>query len=170
MSSAGEDTSSARSSRSSYVSPYSSSGSPARPSTTARAKPTSLPPLPSRRSAQSDGADGANGGAAGEATDETGAAKVSRRSNAMGVSSAPQFYLGGGNGVKLLQGLLEARGWQRIPPGPAGRASSHFKLKWCERSSDFDFVGFRDGRQMIGRNPKIGCIGNKLRLRQTLTE
>jgi len=164
----------ARASRSSYVSPYSSSslGSPSRPSAVPpRAKPTSLPPLPNRRSTQSssnEGADGATAsGVTAEANDDSRAAT---RRSVTGVASAPQFYLGGGNGVKLLQGLLEGKGWQRIPAGPAGRASSQFKLKWCERSSDFDFANFREGRQMIGRNPKIACIGNKLRLRQTLTE
>jgi hypothetical protein len=82
--------------------------------------------------------------------------------------ATPTFYLGGGNGVKLLGGLLEARGMERIPPGAVGKGNTQFKLKWCERASDYSFADFREGKQMIGRNPKISCIGNKLKLRQTL--
>ena len=38
----------------------------------------------------------------------------------------------------------------------------------CERASDFDFNGFREKKQLIGRNPKIAIIGNKLKLNKTL--
>ena len=40
----------------------------------------------------------------------------------------------------------------------------------CQLASHFRFEAFKEGKQMIGRNPKISCIGNKLLLRKTQVE
>lgn len=137
-------------------------GTSARPSTRAGRGSRALPPIAGRPSRGSEEASGSGG-----ARTSAGSA-VSRRSHGYMPKQKQTFYLGGGNGVKLLQGLLEAKGFERIPSGPAGRASSQFKIKWCERASDFNFAEFKEGKQLIGRNPKIACIGNKLKLRQTM--
>eukprot|EP00039_Didymoeca_costata_P013075 m.193777 g.193777 ORF g.193777 m.193777 type:complete len:211 (-) comp15668_c0_seq14:3260-3892(-) len=81
-----------------------------------------------------------------------------------------RFYIGGGNGISVLSAPFLARGWTKIEQGKEGRADTNFKIKWCERASDFDFDAFKEKKQLIGRNPKIACIGNKLRLKKTLTE
>lgn len=72
--------------------------------------------------------------------------------------------------MKFLQSIFEEKGWERISPGFEGKRDTRFKLKWCERASDFSFREFKERRQMIGRNPKISCIGNKLQLRKTLQD
>jgi hypothetical protein len=80
------------------------------------------------------------------------------------------FYVSSSNGGALLQELLEARGWERIPVAPRGEAHkvTSFKLKWCELSSSFDFDAFDEKKQIIARNPCIDCLADKLEMRNTL--
>jgi len=65
--------------------------------------------------------------------------------------------------------LLE-RGWEQIPASAEGKKDTSFRLKWCERASDYDFNSLREKKQLIGRNPKISIIGNKLKLNKTMRE
>ena len=46
------------------------------------------------------------------------------------------------------------------------------RRRWsrCERASDYDFNSLREKKQLIGRNPKISIIGNKLKLNKTMRE
>ena len=38
----------------------------------------------------------------------------------------------------------------------------------CELRSQYSFIEFQERRQIIGRNPKMGILDNKLKLRTTL--
>ncbi|XP_070560557.1 protein polyglycylase TTLL10-like isoform X2 [Ptychodera flava] len=80
--------------------------------------------------------------------------------------SGPAFYIGGGNGVSLVETPLLARGWRRI----RDKASDDFKLKWVELKCNINYQSFREGEQLVNRIPNSSLLATKVGLITSLRE
>ncbi|XP_038062248.1 probable beta-tubulin polyglutamylase [Patiria miniata] len=78
----------------------------------------------------------------------------------------PAFYIGGANGVALVEGPLLAKGWRRIHD----RTSENYKLKWVELKSHINYHSFKAGEQLVNRIPNTGYLATKVGLLETLRE
>ncbi|XP_072040892.1 LOW QUALITY PROTEIN: uncharacterized protein [Amphiura filiformis] len=78
----------------------------------------------------------------------------------------PAFYIGGGNGVSLVEDPLVARGWHRI----SDRHSDSFKLKWVELKTHINYNHFRPGEQLVNRIPNTHLLATKTGLYTTLKD
>eukprot|EP00118_Oscarella_pearsei_P012767 m.96294 g.96294 ORF g.96294 m.96294 type:complete len:675 (+) comp36906_c0_seq2:68-2092(+) len=76
------------------------------------------------------------------------------------------FFIGGGNGVALVETPLVARGWQRI----FDNSSRSFKLKWVELKSQIDYLNFREGEQLVNHIPNINLLTTKIGLLDSLRD
>ncbi|XP_071498782.1 uncharacterized protein [Diadema antillarum] len=90
----------------------------------------------------------------------------SGRKSVMQVDTSPAFYIGGNNGVPLIEGPLLARGWRRI----TDKTSDNFKLKWVELKSGINYNTFKPGEQLVNRIPNSGILATKTGLFNTLRE
>ncbi|CAG5125033.1 unnamed protein product [Candidula unifasciata] len=78
----------------------------------------------------------------------------------------PTFFIGGGNGISLVEGPLLALGWRRT----ADRYDERFKLKWVENKSRINYLTFREGEQLVNHIPNCKLLTNKLGLLCSLQE
>ncbi|XP_064611036.1 uncharacterized protein LOC135475177 [Liolophura sinensis] len=78
----------------------------------------------------------------------------------------PTFYIGGGNGVALVEGPLCAMGWKRIPD----KNNENFRLRWVECKSKINYSAFREGEQLVNHIPNCQLLTNKLGLINSLQE
>ncbi|BFZ23598.1 hypothetical protein BsWGS_26637 [Bradybaena similaris] len=72
----------------------------------------------------------------------------------------PTFFIGGANGIQLVEGPLLALGWRRT----ADRFDDRFKLKWVENKARINYLTFREGEQLVNHIPNCRLLTNKLGL------
>ena len=77
------------------------------------------------------------------------------------------YYVGKGNGWRLVKDSLDKRGWQQLPFEYS--FSSRFGLKWVERRSQIDYRAHTPG-QLVNHIPNNDCITTKAALLSTLRE
>ncbi|XP_041479461.1 protein polyglycylase TTLL10-like [Lytechinus variegatus] len=93
--------------------------------------------------------------------------ETSGRKSVMHLDTSPAFYIGGNNGVSLIEGVLLARGWHRMTE----KHSDQFRLKWVELRSSINYNTFKPGEQLVNRIPNCGAIlATKTGLFNTLRE
>ncbi|XP_071110412.1 uncharacterized protein [Haliotis cracherodii] len=78
----------------------------------------------------------------------------------------PSFYIGGGNGVSLVEAPLLALGWKRI----ADKYDERFRLKWVECKSRINYSAFREGDQLVNHIANCQMLTNKMGLLNSLQE
>ncbi|XP_013402524.1 protein polyglycylase TTLL10 isoform X3 [Lingula anatina] len=78
----------------------------------------------------------------------------------------PTFYIGGGNGVALVEEPLLALGWKRT----TDKNNDFFKLKWTEAKTAINFNAFREGEQLVNHIPNGQLLTNKMGLLNSLKE
>ncbi|XP_060575179.1 protein polyglycylase TTLL10-like isoform X2 [Ruditapes philippinarum] len=78
----------------------------------------------------------------------------------------PTFYVGGGNGVSLVEAPLVNLGWKRI----TDKYDERFKLKWVECKTRINYGAFREGDQLVNHLPNSHLLTNKLGLLNSLKE
>ncbi|XP_033113737.1 uncharacterized protein LOC117114242 [Anneissia japonica] len=111
--------------------------------------------------------DNGKAGNRGQQTDKS-------RSNSLDVQSSsekvrghgPYFYIGGGNGVALVEEPLLARGWCRI----YDKHSDNYRLRWVELKSQINYASFKQGDQMVNRIPNGYLLTTKTGLFGSLRE
>ena len=77
------------------------------------------------------------------------------------------YYVGKGNGWRLVKDSLDKRGWQQLPFEYS--FSSRFGLKWVERRSQIDYRAHTPG-QLVNHIPNNDCITTKAALLSTIRE
>lgn len=77
------------------------------------------------------------------------------------------YYVGKGNGWRLVKDSMDKRGWQQLPFEYS--FSSRFGLKWVERRSQIDYRAHTPG-QLVNHIPNNDCITTKAALLATLRE
>ncbi|XP_065834366.1 protein polyglycylase TTLL10-like [Oscarella lobularis] len=80
--------------------------------------------------------------------------------------SGKTFFIGGGNGVALVETPLAGRGWERI----YDQHSRSFRLKWVEVKSQIDYLNFREGEQLVNHIPNINLLTTKIGLLDNLRD
>ncbi|XP_063409550.1 uncharacterized protein LOC134692870 isoform X1 [Mytilus trossulus] len=78
----------------------------------------------------------------------------------------PTFYIGGGNGVSLVEGPLVALGWKRT----TDKYDERYRLKWVECKTRINYGGFKEGDQLVNHIPNGQLLTNKLGLLNSLQE
>ncbi|XP_060074417.1 tubulin glycylase 3A-like [Ylistrum balloti] len=78
----------------------------------------------------------------------------------------PTFFIGGGNGVSLVEGALTAMGWKRT----MDKYDERFKLKWTECKTRINYGSYKEGDQMVNHIPNGNLLTNKLGLLNSLQE
>ncbi|XP_069113097.1 protein polyglycylase TTLL10-like [Argopecten irradians] len=78
----------------------------------------------------------------------------------------PTFYIGGGNGVSLVESALTAMGWKRT----MDKYDERFKLKWTECKTRINYGSYKEGDQMVNHIPNGNLLTNKLGLLNSLQE
>ncbi|BFZ23284.1 hypothetical protein BsWGS_26323 [Bradybaena similaris] len=78
----------------------------------------------------------------------------------------PAFYVGGSNGVGLVEGPLLAIGWRRT----LDKGDNKCKLKWTESKGSINYNTFREGEQLVNHIPNSKLLTNKLGLLCSLQE
>ncbi|CAG5136059.1 unnamed protein product, partial [Candidula unifasciata] len=78
----------------------------------------------------------------------------------------PVFFVGGGNGVALVEGPLLSLGWKRT----TDKQDEKFKLKWAEGRNSINYNTFREGEQLVNHIPNSKLLTNKLGLLCSLQE
>ncbi|OWF40312.1 Protein polyglycylase TTLL10 [Mizuhopecten yessoensis] len=78
----------------------------------------------------------------------------------------PTFYVGGGNGVSLVEGALTAMGWKRT----MDKYDERFKLKWTECKTRINYGSYKEGDQLVNHIPNGNLLTNKLGLLNSLQE
>eukprot|EP00052_Salpingoeca_macrocollata_P020021 m.167611 g.167611 ORF g.167611 m.167611 type:complete len:372 (+) comp21131_c0_seq6:1021-2136(+) len=74
------------------------------------------------------------------------------------------FVIGGHNNREIVAAPLLAKGWTEI----TDLQTPEFTLKWVEIRRDINFDTFREGKQLINRNPHISCLAVKSKLVESL--
>ncbi|KAF7239318.1 Protein polyglycylase TTLL10 [Varanus komodoensis] len=80
--------------------------------------------------------------------------------------SGPFFYLGGANGVDILNVYCKSKGWQRI----YDNRREDFILKWCETKFRDTYYNFREGEQLLYQIPNNKVLTTKIGLLMNLRE
>eukprot|EP00794_Sanderia_malayensis_P015068 gene15068-16623_t len=83
-----------------------------------------------------------------------------------GHRASPKFYIGGHNGVALVEKPLLEMGWTRI----SDNKDLSYYLKWVECKSQIDYKSFKEGEQLVNHISNGGCLTSKHGLLQTLLE
>ncbi|XP_063001524.1 inactive polyglycylase TTLL10 [Elgaria multicarinata webbii] len=78
----------------------------------------------------------------------------------------PFFYLGGANGVDILNVYCKSKGWQRIHDN----RREDYILKWCETKFRDTYYNFREGEQLLYQIPNNKIITTKIGLLLNLRE
>eukprot|EP00795_Rhopilema_esculentum_P007069 gene7069-12708_t len=78
----------------------------------------------------------------------------------------PKFYIGGKNGVALVEKPLLDKGWQRIDDNK----DLSYYLKWVECKSNIDYKSFRPGEQLVNHIPNGSCLTTKTGMLKSLHE
>ncbi|XP_074655111.1 uncharacterized protein LOC141908801 [Tubulanus polymorphus] len=81
-------------------------------------------------------------------------------------NQTPVFYIGGHNGVSLVETPLLALGWKRT----TDKYCDNFKLKWTESKGAINFNTFKEGEQLVNHIPNCSMLTNKLGLINSLKE
>ena len=79
---------------------------------------------------------------------------------------AKTFFVGKGNGWRMVAAHLAKKGWTQLP-FDHGWATT-FALKWCERRGDIDYDRFVEGAQLANHVPNNTVITSKNGLIDTL--
>lgn len=96
-----------------------------------------------------------------------GGAKVTKLPTcSLPTNMTPTFYVGGGNGVSLVEQPLVNMGWKRT----TDKFDERFKLKWVECKSRINYGAFREGDQLVNHLPNSHLLTNKLGLLNSLKE
>ncbi|XP_053136896.1 inactive polyglycylase TTLL10 isoform X2 [Hemicordylus capensis] len=80
--------------------------------------------------------------------------------------SGPFFYLGGANGVDILNLYCKSKGWQRIHDN----RREDYILKWCETKFRDTYYNFREGEQLLYQIPNNKILTTKIGLLMNLRE
>nr|XP_020637933.1 inactive polyglycylase TTLL10 isoform X2 [Pogona vitticeps] len=80
--------------------------------------------------------------------------------------SGPFFYIGGANGVEILNIYGKNRGWQRI----YDNRREDYILKWCETKFRDTYYNFREGEQLLYQIPNNKILTTKIGLLMNLRE
>ncbi|KAI8500344.1 protein-glycine ligase, elongating [Branchiostoma belcheri] len=83
-----------------------------------------------------------------------------------GKDVGPFFYIGGGNGGRLVEDLLVRMGWLRIHD----KNREDFKLKWVETKNHINYYCFKEGEQLVNRIPNNAILTTKIGLLNSLRE
>ncbi|KAM7100032.1 inactive polyglycylase TTLL10, partial [Molossus nigricans] len=78
----------------------------------------------------------------------------------------PFFYIGGTNGVSIINSYCKSKGWQRIQDS----RREDYKLKWCEVKCRDSYVSFREGEQLLFQLPNNKLLTTKIGLLSALRE
>ncbi|XP_053315157.1 protein polyglycylase TTLL10-like [Spea bombifrons] len=70
------------------------------------------------------------------------------------------FYVGGGNGEKLVSLYCMKRGWRRIQ----NSSRTDYKLKWCSIKQPANYDAFREGKQLLYQIPNNRIFTTKIGL------
>lgn len=79
---------------------------------------------------------------------------------------SPTFFIGGHNGVKMIDATLTSLGWKRI----LDNNDRSFNLKWVECKKNLDFSSFREGEQLVNHIPNGNLLTTKIGLLTSLQE
>ena len=71
---------------------------------------------------------------------------------------------------QLLTALFDEMGWEQLAQGAGGVGDTGYRLKWCEKASDIDFRAFKEGKQLVSRNPGMTCVTDKLDMVRSLLQ
>jgi len=114
------------------------------------------------------GQGGGSGGGGGVACG-SGASAVDGAHGGARAAAAPRFFVGKGNGWRLVAKALAARGWEQLDFKLG--FSADFELKWVERRSELDYVHHRPERgQLLNHIPNNHVLTTKLGLLATLRD
>ncbi|XP_066296558.1 protein polyglycylase TTLL10-like isoform X2 [Branchiostoma lanceolatum] len=83
-----------------------------------------------------------------------------------GKEVGPYFYIGGGNGGRLVEDMLVKMGWLRIHD----KNREDFKLKWVETKNHINYYCFKEGEQLVNRIPNNAILTTKIGLLNSLRE
>ncbi|XP_061457518.1 inactive polyglycylase TTLL10 [Rhineura floridana] len=78
----------------------------------------------------------------------------------------PFYYLGGANGVDILNAFCKNKGWQRI----YDNRREDYILKWCETKFRDTYFNFREGEQLLYQIPNNKILTTKIGLLMNLRE
>uniref|UniRef100_A0ACB8EEH1 Uncharacterized protein n=1 Tax=Sphaerodactylus townsendi TaxID=933632 RepID=A0ACB8EEH1_9SAUR len=80
--------------------------------------------------------------------------------------SGPFFYIGGTNGVDIVNLYCKTKGWQRI----CDNRREDYILKWCEIKFRDTYYNFREGEQLLYQIPNNKLLTTKIGLLVNLRE
>uniref|UniRef100_A0A8D0DNX7 Tubulin tyrosine ligase like 10 n=1 Tax=Salvator merianae TaxID=96440 RepID=A0A8D0DNX7_SALMN len=80
--------------------------------------------------------------------------------------SGPFYYIGGANGVDILNTYCKSKGWQRI----YDNRRDDYLLKWCETKFRDTYYNFREGEQLLYQIPNNKILTTKIGLLMNLRE
>ncbi|KAM6434584.1 inactive polyglycylase TTLL10 isoform 3-T3 [Liasis olivaceus] len=78
----------------------------------------------------------------------------------------PFFYIGGANGVEILNLYCKSKGWHRI----YDNRREDYILKWCETKLRDTYYNFREGQQLLYQIPNNKVLTTKIGLLMSLRE
>ncbi|XP_052760654.1 protein polyglycylase TTLL10-like isoform X2 [Mya arenaria] len=114
-----------------------------------------------------DDTSGADSGKRGRARKSPGTTKPTKLpSCSLPTNMTPTFFIGGGNGVSLVEAPLVNIGWKRT----TDKYDERFRLKWVECKSKINYGGFKEGEQIVNHLPNSHLLTNKLGLLNSLKE
>ncbi|ELT95483.1 hypothetical protein CAPTEDRAFT_220981 [Capitella teleta] len=76
----------------------------------------------------------------------------------------PTFFVGGKNGVALVEEALFDLGWKRL----TNKYDESYKLKWVECKNQVNYHAFKTGEQLVNRIPNCSLLTNKMGLLTSL--
>nr|XP_006823794.1 PREDICTED: centriolin-like [Saccoglossus kowalevskii] len=104
------------------------------------------------------------GSSGGDQNEQPNNTSYSSRTNRN--KDTPLFYIGGGNGVSLIEKPLLDKGWIRT----RDKQTDDYKLKWVELRSSINYHRFREGDQLVNRIPNSSLLATKVGLVTSLRE
>jgi len=112
----------------------------------------------------SDGEEDADGEGAGT-TEET---KANGESKENGKSQPRKVFIGKGNNEKLIKSYFDNEKFVIMDQSLA--FSNKYDIKWVQLLHELDFLGFKEGRQIVNHISNINIIASKNGLTQTLRD